>query len=87
MNKLTIFKPAGPALPAAQAEPGAIRQVQYQAPRTPAGLGTDQMDYLIQLLPPGYERLMRVYSEEQLREQIRQEGREKTPPERAIFPE
>jgi hypothetical protein len=45
------------------------------------------MDYLIQLLPPDPQRMFRVYSEDELREQIRQENREKSPPERAVFPD
>jgi hypothetical protein len=46
------------------------------------------MDYLYQLLPPSPQRLpFALKSEDTLREQIRQESREKAPPERVTFPE
>jgi hypothetical protein len=84
-KKLNYHKQAAPMPPAP--EP-VIRQVQAFAPAKPGGGGLgDQIDYLIQLLPPGPERMFRIRSEVELREQIRQEAREKSPPERAVFPE
>jgi hypothetical protein len=88
VNYFHLHKTANPPLPRIPVEVGTIRQVQaLQPPRTPSTFISDQMDYLIQLLPPSAERMFRIYPEDQLREQIRQESREKTPPERAIFPE
>jgi hypothetical protein len=88
VKKLSFHKPAAPALTAAQPEPGAIRPVQaFSASRLPAAVTGEQAGYEIQLLPPGFERLTRIQSEDSLREQLRQEGREKSPPERAIFPD
>jgi len=76
-------KPAYPT-----AAPDDIRQVQAAAaPRRMPGITTEQMDYLIQLLPPSPERMFRIYSEEQLHEQLRQEDRERTPKTNPIFPD
>ncbi len=72
-------------LPKAQSN---IRQTGYfQDVRSPMVGATDQGDYLYQLLPPGPERMFQHFqSETALREQLRQESREKAPPERAVFP-
>jgi hypothetical protein len=88
VKKLTLHKAKTP-VPAADVGGSEIRQVQFTPGirPTPGGATTEQMDYLYQLLPPSRERLQRLQSEEALREQIRQEAREKTPPERATFPE
>ncbi len=83
VKKLTFHKDATPT-----GTPAELRLTQYApTPRTPFGPGSDQSDYLVQLLPPSFERLIRIQSEASLDEQIRQEAREKIPPERAIFPE
>jgi hypothetical protein len=82
VKKTSWYKPAGAALPAA----GGILQAQAAQPR-PAGPTSDQMDYLIQLLPPPRDRMFRVMNEDALREQIRQENREMVPRQPAIFPE
>jgi hypothetical protein len=79
-RSLTLHKPAAN-------EAGAIRQVQYQFGRTMGGIGSDTVEFQIQLLPPSFERLVQIESEDSLRERIRQELRERTPPERALFPE
>jgi hypothetical protein len=85
-KRLTFHKDA--VVPAAATTTSALRQAQYvPTPRTPFGPGSDQADYLMQLIPATFERLIRLQSEASLDEQIRQEAREKVPPERAIFPE
>ncbi len=65
---------------------GEIVQAQALQPRTVVP-GADQMDYLIQLLPPPPDRLFRVMNEDALREQIRQENRSAVPRQPAVFPE
>jgi hypothetical protein len=70
--------------------PSGILQTQQLQP--PAGRPllappSAQEEFQIQLLPPSFERLIRVQNEASLNEQIRQELREKTPAERAVFPE
>ncbi len=91
MKKLTFHKAASPTMPAVQPPAGDVRPVQaIQPPLRPpggAGLSFDQMDYLLQLLPAPFERLIRIQNEDSLHEQLRQEAREKTPPERAVFPD
>jgi hypothetical protein len=90
MRKLSWDKAASPAVSPAQAAADEVLQAQaLQPPRMPAagGLSFDQMDYLLQLLPPSYERLIRIQNEDSLHEQLRQEAKEKTPPERAVFPD
>lgn len=91
MKKITLHKAA---LPQPSAPPAAsdIRLAQYGAGgRGMAAVGADQADYLFQLIPASTERLFgpgaTLKSEASLDEQIRQEGREKTPPERTVFPE
>jgi hypothetical protein len=87
VKKITFHKAEGPARPVSPAA-AEIRQAQFAGGRTAPGVGTDQMDYLFQLLPAGFPRLTsQLKSEDALREQIRQEFREKSPPERATFPE
>ncbi len=82
-------KATTPPLPASLPDLVEVRQAQaFGPPRgTAIGLGNEQMDYLIQLLPASYERLIRLQSEDALREQIRQENRETERPGKAIFPE
>jgi hypothetical protein len=79
-----FHKPAAPALPV-EAQPE-IRRAQFQRPPGAFG-GEGQPEYQIQLLPPSVERLFRLQSEDALREQMRQEMRDKPQPERATFPE
>jgi hypothetical protein len=87
MKKLTLHKAAGSVRPAAAATSN-VRPTQYTGGgRAPAGVGAEQIDYLIQLLPGSLERISRIKSEDELREQIRQEAREQAPPTRAVFPE
>jgi hypothetical protein len=77
-----------PAFPLGDKEVDDIRQVQNALPkRRPTGLTNEQMDYLIQLLPPDPERMFRLYSEEEMHEQIRQEDRERTPKVNTVFPD
>jgi hypothetical protein len=81
----TGVKHAGPPLPAAAAE---ILQAQAMQPGRPGTTTTsDQLDYLIQLLPPSRDRMFRLMNEDALREQIRQEGREAVPRQPAVFPD
>ncbi len=61
--------------------------MQGFAPRPAPAQTNDQMDYLIQLLPPPRDRLFRLYNEDALREQIRQEGRSVIPRQPTVFPE
>jgi hypothetical protein len=49
--------------------------------------GLETVDYEIQLEPPPFERLIRLESEEALRERIRQERRDKQTGQRATIPE
>jgi hypothetical protein len=79
---LTMVKEADPNF-------GAIQQVQNTviAPRRTPGLTPEQIDNIIQLLPPDPQRMFRLYSEDELHEQIRQEDREKTPKDtKSIYP-
>lgn len=46
----------------------------------------EETTFRIQVEPPGPQRLFRLESEAQLFERMRQEGRERTPPERITFP-
>jgi hypothetical protein len=66
-----------------------VRPVFYQAPMagsrsTDAG---EPLEYHLQLEPPGLQRLIRLDSEKQLNERMRQEARERPVPERIQFPE
>lgn len=71
----------------------AVRPAALQA--QPQGLGTrgaeETQEYQVQLEPPGPLRLFRLESENALRERMRQEVRERTPPgippERIAFPD
>jgi hypothetical protein len=85
VQKLHYHQLASPALPAAADE---ILQVQATQPLRPvAGPGSDQLDYVIQLLPPSRDRMFRIMNEDALREQIRQEGREAVPKQATVFPD
>jgi hypothetical protein len=54
----------------------------------PAPPVTEAAPYLIRLEPPDMSRVAQsLQSDEALRERIRQEQRERTPPERVVFPE
>jgi len=85
VGRLHYSKAKAPALPTA----ADIRQTRfYQDVRPPVVGSADQLDYLQQLLPPNTELLFsRFQPEDRLREQIRQESKEKSPPERAVFPD
>jgi hypothetical protein len=71
-----------------------LRPVFYQAPMAPAqgaaqgpaGEGTE-LEYHLQLEPPGLQRVIRLDSEKQLDERLRQEARERPVPERIQFPQ
>jgi hypothetical protein len=71
----------------------AIQPAALQQPPRPEGpfpafpLGDDSPRYAIQLEPPGTQRLFRLESEAQLQQRMRQEARERVPPERISFPE
>jgi hypothetical protein len=52
-----------------------------------AAAARDLNQYNIQLEPPGPHRLFRLESEESLQNRMRQEGRQRYPEERVIFPE
>ncbi len=77
-------KPANAPLPAVQR---AVLQQPMVPPVGPAA-GDPKSGYQIQLEPPGPDRLFgQLQSDAQLQEQMRQEARERTPPERIVFPE
>jgi hypothetical protein len=70
---------------------GIIQQTFYQQK---GGLGgfipppaEETAEYLIQLVPPGPQRVFRLESEQALQERIRQEAKERPTPERVGFPE
>jgi hypothetical protein len=91
VKKITYHKAIFPA-PSASQPASDIRLTQYGAGgRGTSAVGADQADYLFQLVPASRERLFgdggTLKSEASLDEQIRQEGREKTPPERTVFPD
>jgi hypothetical protein len=79
--------------PTAASSKAALRPVGMQVPSrdviTPQG--EEDQTYQVQLEPPGPLRLFRLESEKALRERMRQEVRERTPPglppERLVFPE
>src|SRR5262249_27609364 len=78
-----------PPLPSAQA-PAPIVPVRYQPPRRPTGTDDEgQLEYQIQLEPPGIERLsLAMTSDADLQERIRQETIKRTKGlERVTFPE
>jgi hypothetical protein len=68
-----------------------LRLVSYQAPmpgaQTPTGGASEELQYHLQLEPPGLRRLIRLDSEKQLDERLRQEARERPNPERIQFPQ
>jgi len=73
-------------------ETSRVRPVFYQAPMAgPRSQATDVGEpleaYHLQLEPPGLQRLIRLDSEKQLNERMRQEARERPLPERIQFPE
>jgi hypothetical protein len=80
-----------PALvPAPLPPPAVLQPVSFQPPadRQPGGAAAEEAPgYQVQLEPPGPQRLFQLESEAQLRERMRQEARERTPPERITFPE
>jgi hypothetical protein len=62
-------------------------QQKYTQPALPK-LNTDETtELLVPLEPPGLQRLFRLDSEADLMERMRQEGRERSTPERITFPE
>jgi hypothetical protein len=63
--------------------PPVLRPVGFQQP----AVDEEQPRYQVQLEPPGPQRLFQLESEAQLRERMRQEARERTPPDRITFPE
>jgi hypothetical protein len=68
-----------------------LRSVYYQppmpGPRGPGQEAGEPLEYHLQLEPPGLQRLIRLDSEKQLDERMRQEARERPVPERIQFPE
>jgi hypothetical protein len=85
-----------PATPAAQppmrrepAAPVAMQQVgyQYTMPTLPRLNADESTELIVPLEPPGPQRLYRLDSEADLMERMRQEGRERSSPERITFPE
>jgi hypothetical protein len=72
----------------------AVVPTSFQQPRMPAAPATgapvdegQEAQTLIQLSPPGPQRLFRLESESSLHERMRQEARERPAPERITFPE
>jgi hypothetical protein len=80
-----------PPAPAPRTTP--LRPVAFQAPAPGMATrtGDEGQGYEVQLEPPGPLRLFRLESENAMRERMRQEVRERTPPgtppERLVFPE
>jgi hypothetical protein len=71
----------------------AVKRAALQQRMAPLGAGAGELNpseetaaYHIQLEPPGPERLFRLDSEARLQERIRQEGRDRTPIDIAVFP-
>ena len=80
---------AQPAVRRETAAPASMQQVgyQYTIPTLPR-LNTDEStELIVPLEPPGPQRLYRLDSEADLMERMRQEGRERSTPERITFPE
>jgi hypothetical protein len=78
--------PAAAPLP----PPPATQPVRFQQPPERPGVaapGAEGPSYQVQLELPGPQRLFQLDSERQLRERMRQEALERTPPERITFPE
>jgi hypothetical protein len=72
------------------ADHSALRSVGFQQPGIPQGTargGEEQVEFQVQLEPPGPQRLFRLESERSLNERMRQEARERPSPERIAFPE
>ncbi len=81
----TFKKPANAPLPAVER---AAFQAQPMPPDFRGPLGDEKGGYQISLEPPGPERLFgKLQSDNQLAEQMRQEAKERRPPERIVFPE
>src|SRR5262245_49693957 len=87
--------PLPPLAPLPPVAPAGVQPVVFQQPvpkqppdKQPGTLEEESTRYQIQvqLEPPGPQRLFQLESEAQLRERIRQEGRERYPPERIAFP-
>jgi hypothetical protein len=96
LGRAPVERQAGstPALPPvrrdslnAQAVQPTGNQQKYPQPALPR-LNTDETtELLVPLEPPGPQRLYRLDSEAELMERMRQEGRERSTPERITFPE
>jgi hypothetical protein len=86
IKKLNYHKPRTPPLPGGPGEVVQVAAMQAIRPAITSPI-SDQMDYLTQLVPPPFDRMFRLMNEDALREQIRQEGREATPKQAAVFPE
>lgn len=88
-----------PVAPAVQAQPryeAPPRQVvqettpqpqKYPVPPLPKLYADESTEMIIPLEPPGPQRLFRLDSEADMKERMRQEGRERQNPERIVFPE
>ncbi len=77
MRTLLFHKPSGgPRPPEAQ---------QVQGTRPPGGVDIDE--FQAQIEPPDFARLIRLESEDALRERMRQEKRDRGTGERSVFPE
>jgi hypothetical protein len=63
-----------------------LERMALQAPPAKPG-EAEEATSLIQLEPPGLERILRLDSDEMLRERIRQENRERAQMQRVVFPE
>ncbi len=62
-------------------------QQKYPVPALPKLNTDDSAELIIPLEPPGMQRLFRLDSEADMQERMRQEGRERSSPERITFPE
>ena len=60
---------------------------QYTIPTLPRLNNDESTELIVPLEPPGPQRLYRLDSEADLMERMRQEGRERSSPERITFPE
>ena len=66
-----------------------VRPIRYQPSTAQPQISEtgEPLEYHLQLEPPGLQRLVRLDSEQQLNERLRQEARERPVPERIQFPE
>ncbi|CAN5608660.1 hypothetical protein BH10PLA2_BH10PLA2_30950 [soil metagenome] len=89
-NRPAISTNPTPARPDATT-PASLQQTgfqqKYTQPALPRWNTYESTELLVPLEPPGRQRLFRLDSEAELFERMRQEGRERSSPERITFPE